>query len=205
MLHPTMFWNSLAFTEFFRDFPIPVSSLRHREGTYIHADICMSHDLSVKALHLPLSLSLSLHLCLWVDTILEDVQIVGGSYGNDILRWVPSHVQNFLSEVQAVNAHISTATLTASIHSPGPQHCPRLAALSPSLKCYASPCLPVKHPEETVVRTGHDDTEERIDEHWWAVRGTILKVKTDLMSVKLLAGNDLNAEYWQSHSLIESK
>ena len=94
-----------------------------------------------------------------VDAILEDVQVVGGCYGDDVLRWVPSHVQDFLGEVQAVDAHVSTATLTTGVHSPGPQHSPRLAAFPPRLQGYASACLPVKHPEEAVVCPCHDDAE----------------------------------------------
>lgn len=73
---------------------------------------------------------------------------------------MPCHVQDFLGEVQAVNAHISAATLAASVHPPGPQHGPGLATLSPSLQRYASPRLPVKHLEETVVRPRHDDAEK---------------------------------------------
>lgn len=72
---------------------------------------------------------------------------------------MPSHVQDFLGEVQAVDAHVSTATLAASVHPPGPQHGPGLAALPPSLQRYASARLPVKHPEEAVVGPGHDDAE----------------------------------------------
>lgn len=118
---------------------------------------------SIKSPCLPLStfLSLSLSLRLRVDTILEDVQVVGGCYGNDILRWVPSHVQDFLGKVQAINAHISATTLTTSIHTPGPQHSPGLTAFSPGLQGYASPRLPVKHPEEAVVRSCHDHAGER--------------------------------------------
>lgn len=104
---------------------------------------------------------MSLPLRLGVDAILEDVQVVGGCYGDDILRWMPSHVQDFLGEVQAVDAHISTATLATSVHPPGPQYGPWLATLSPSLQRYASTRLPVKHPEEAVVGAGHDDTGDR--------------------------------------------
>lgn len=99
----------------------------------------------------------SLPLRLGTDAILEDVQVVCGCYGNDILGGMPSHVQDFLAEVQAVNAHVSAATLTASVHPPGAQHGPGLATLSPGLQRYASPRLPVKHPEEAIVRPGHDD------------------------------------------------
>lgn len=140
---------------------LPTPGAFSKTSKYMWVIICQS----VKAPWLPLSVSPSLCVRLRADTILEDVQVVGGCYGDDVLRWVPSHVQDFLTKVQAINAHISTATLTASIHSPGPQHGPRLATFSPSLQGHAPPCLPVKHPEEAVVSPCHDDAEERIDEN----------------------------------------
>lgn len=111
---------------------------------------------------LPLSTfpSLSLCLCLRVNAILEDVQVIGGRDSNDVLRRMPGHMQYFLSEVQAIDAHVSTATLTASIHATGPQHSPRLAALPPGFQGDASPSLPIKHPEEAVVRPCHDHADE---------------------------------------------
>lgn len=70
-------------------------------------------------------------------------------------------MQDFLGKVQAIDAHISAATLAAGIHPAGPQHGPRLAAFSPGLQGYASSRLPVEHPEEAVVRPCHDDAEEK--------------------------------------------
>lgn len=116
---------------------------------------------SIKALPLPRPQSLCLRLR--VDSILEDVQVVGGCYGDDILRWVPSHVQDFLRKVQTIHADVSAAALTAGVNSPGPQHGPRLAAFSPSLQGHTAARLPVKHAEEAVVCPCHDDAEERTD------------------------------------------
>ena len=141
-----------------------------------------------------------------VDTILEDVQVVGGCYGDDVLRWVPSHVQDFLGEVQAINAHVSTATLTTSVHSPGPQHSPRLAAFPPCLQGYASPRLPVKHPEEAVVCPCHDDAErgeemdimryadgeERKSEVQGSEENKNRRQRIDWTSAKLVCRIDLN-------------
>lgn len=103
----------------------------------------------------------SLSLPLRVDAVLKDVQVVSGCYGDDILSWVPSHVQDLLGEVQAIHTHISTTTLPSSVHTPGPQHRPGLAAFSPGLQCDASPCLPVKHPEEAIVGSCHDHAKKR--------------------------------------------
>ncbi|KAG7238389.1 hypothetical protein INR49_030896 [Caranx melampygus] len=63
--------------------------------------------------------------------------------------------------MQAINAHISTATFATSIDTPGPQNSTRLATFTPCLQGYTSARLPVKHPEEAVVRPCHDHTEER--------------------------------------------
>lgn len=125
--------------------------------TYVGRYLCQS----IKALPLPRLPSLC--LCLRVDSILEDVQVVGGCYGNDILRWVPSHVQDFLRKVQTIHANVSAAALTTGVNSPGPQHSPRLAAFSPSLQGHTTASLPVKHAEEAVVCPCHDDAEERTD------------------------------------------
>lgn len=111
-----------------------------------------------KNLHLPPSSFPFLSLCLsvWVYAILKDVQVVGGGYGDYILRRVPRHVQDFLGEVQAVHAHVASTTFTTGIHAPSPQHSPRLAALPPGLQRHTSPRLPIEHPEEAVVGTRHD-------------------------------------------------
>lgn len=123
-------------------------------------------------------------LSLSVDPILEDVQVVGGRDGDDVLRRVPGHVQDLLREVQAVNAHIAAATLAPRVHPPGPQHSPRLAALPPGLQGHASARFPVEHPEEAVVRPRHDHTGGE-------------NKRIDRMPAKLVSGIDLNAECWQ--------
>lgn len=127
-------------------------------------------------------------LRLSVDPILEDVQVVGGCYGDDVLRRVPSHVQDLFSEVQAVNPDVATAPLAPCVHPPGPQHCPRLAALPPGLQGHASTSLPVKHPEEAIVRPRHDHTRTE-------------DKKIDLMPAKLVSGIDLTVGSWQRQGL----
>lgn len=102
----------------------------------------------------------SLCLCVGVDSILEYVQVVGGCYGDDILWWVPGHVQDLFGKVQTIHSNVSAAPLAASVNSPGPQHSPRLAAFPPGLQGHSSARLPVEHPEEAVVRPSHDDAEE---------------------------------------------
>lgn len=116
-------------------------------------------------------------------------------------------MQDFLGEVQAIDAHIAPATFTASVHTAGSQYSPGLAALSPGLQGYASACLPVEHPEEAVVRPCHNHagswrkgeakgSKER--EETSGVHGRMrMKRQTeymriDLMSVKLVSGIDLN-------------
>lgn len=103
----------------------------------------------------------SLRLRVGADPILEDVQVVGGCDGDDVLRRVPGHVQDLLGEVQTVHADVSAAPLAAGVNPAGPQHGPGLAALPPGLQGHPSARLPVKHPEEAVVRPGHDDAEGR--------------------------------------------
>lgn len=76
---------------------------------------------------------------------------------------MPGHVQDLFGKVQTIHANVSAAPLSASVNSPGPQHSPRLAAFPPCLQGHASASLPVEHPEEAVVRPGHDDAEERRD------------------------------------------
>lgn len=101
-------------------------------------------------------------LCLGlrVDPILEDVQVVGGCNGDNILRRMPRHVQDFFCEVQTVNSYVSAPPLAACIHPTCPQHSSGLAAFPPCFQGHAAACLPVEHPEETVVRSCHDDTGE---------------------------------------------
>lgn len=105
----------------------------------------------------------SLRLHVGVDSILEYIQVVGGRDGDDVLEWVPGHVQDLFGEVQTIHADVSAAPLAAGVNPPGPQHSPRLAALPPGLQGHSSARLPVEHPEEAVVRPSHDDAEGRRD------------------------------------------
>lgn len=34
-----------------------------------------------------------------VDLVLEDVEVVGGCYSDDVFMWVPRRVEDFLAEV----------------------------------------------------------------------------------------------------------
>lgn len=47
-----------------------------------------------------------------VEFVLEDVQVVGGSDGYDVLRRVPGCVEDLLGEVQAVHADVVLPTFS---------------------------------------------------------------------------------------------
>lgn len=96
-----------------------------------------------------------------IDLILEDVQVVGGRNGDDILGWVPGRVQDLLGEVQAVHTDVITPPLAAHTHAPGLEHGPGFAALSGGLQGHIPLGVAVEHAEEVVVGPGHDDTGER--------------------------------------------
>ena len=51
-----------------------------------------------------------------VDFVLEDVEVVGGGHGDDVLLGVPGGVQDLLAEVQAVHADLVLATLAPDTH-----------------------------------------------------------------------------------------
>lgn len=54
--------------------------------------------------------------CPLVDLVLEDVEVVGGCYGDDVLVWVPRSVEDLLAEVQAVDADLILTTLPTYAH-----------------------------------------------------------------------------------------
>lgn len=96
-----------------------------------------------------------------VHLVLEDVQVVGGRDGDDVLGWVPGRVQDLLGEVQAVHADVVPSPLAAHAHPPRLEHCPGLAALPRRLQRHIPLGVPVKHAEEVVVGSGHDDAGGR--------------------------------------------
>lgn len=53
-----------------------------------------------------------------VDFVLEYVQVVGGSHGDNVLRRVPGRVQDLLIEVQTVHTNLVLLSLTACTHFP---------------------------------------------------------------------------------------
>lgn len=97
-----------------------------------------------------------------VEFVLEDVQIVGGGDGDDVLVWVPRRVEDLLGEVQAVHADVVLPALsTGGADPPRLQDGPRFTALSRRLQGHVALGVPVEHAEEVVVGSGHDDTDER--------------------------------------------
>lgn len=96
-----------------------------------------------------------------VEFVLEDVQVVGGGDGDDVLGGVPGRVEDLLGEVQAVHADVVLAALP-----PGGADPPRLqdrsgfAALPRGLQGHVPLGVAVEHAEEVVVGPGHDYAEE---------------------------------------------
>jgi len=57
--------------------------------------------------------------CSLVDLVLEDVEVVGGRHGDDVLVRVPRGVKDLLAEVQAVHADLVLAALPTDTHLAG--------------------------------------------------------------------------------------
>lgn len=67
---------------------------------------------------------------LGVEFVLEDVEIVSGSDGNDVLVRVPSRMEDLLGEVQAVHTDIILPAFSSrGANPPRLQHGPGFAAL----------------------------------------------------------------------------
>lgn len=94
---------------------------------------------------------------LGIEFVLEDVQVVGGGDGDDVLVRVPRRVEDLLGEVQAVHTDVVLPALP-----PGSADPPRLqdgsgfAALPRRLQGHVAFGVPVEHAEEVVVRSCHD-------------------------------------------------
>lgn len=66
-----------------------------------------------------------------VEFVLEDVQVVGGGDGDDVLGRVPGRVEDLLGEVQAVHADVVLPALSSGgADPPRLQDGPGFAALS---------------------------------------------------------------------------
>lgn len=120
-----------------------------------------------------------------VEFVLEDVQVVGGSDGDDVLGRVPGCVEDLLGEVQTVHTDVVLPALSSGGADP-----PRFkdgsgfAAFSGGFKGHVTFGVPVKHAEEVVVGAGHDHAVR-------AVPGTLKLVKDAVVFVK---GAQLAAE-----------
>lgn len=99
----------------------------------------------------------SVHL--GVELVLEDVEVVGGGDGDDVLRRVPGRVEDLLGEVQAVHADVVLPALPAGgAHPPWLQDGPGFAALPGRLQGHVTLGVPVEHAEEVVIGARHDHT-----------------------------------------------
>lgn len=99
----------------------------------------------------------SVHL--GVEFVLEDVQVVGGGDGDDVLVGVPGRVQDLLGEVQAVHADVVLPPFPAGgADPPWLQDGSGFAALPRGLQGHISLGVAVKHSEKVVVGAGHNHT-----------------------------------------------
>lgn len=96
-----------------------------------------------------------------IHLVLKYIQVVCGSYSNDVLLGVPGRVQDLLVEVQAVDADLVLLPLAAGAHLARLQHRARFVVLPGRLQGDVSLCVSVKHPEEVVVRPCHDNAAQR--------------------------------------------
>lgn len=123
-------------------------------GIGVSIGVNISADISAAAAAAALSL---VHLR--VEFVLEDVQIVGGGYGNDVLCRVPGGVEDLLGEVQAVHAYVVLPPLPpGGADPPGLEDGPGFAALPGRLQGHVAFGVAVEHAEEVVVGSGHDHT-----------------------------------------------
>lgn len=90
-----------------------------------------------------------------VDLVLEDVEVVGGGNGDDVLLRVPRGVKDLLAEVQAVNADLILPPLPTHTHLAGLQNRSGFAIFSGCFQRDVTFGVPVKHSEKIVVGTGH--------------------------------------------------
>lgn len=101
-----------------------------------------------------------------VEFVLKDVQIIGGSNGDDVLRRVPGRVEDLLGEVQAVHADVVFPPLPSGrADPPGFQDGSGLAALPRGLQGHVAFGVAVKHAKEVVVCSCHNHTA------WKQMRG----------------------------------
>ena len=95
-----------------------------------------------------------------VHFVLKYVEVVGGGDSDDVLLWVPRGVLDLLVEVQTVYADLVLLPLPPGGHLASLQDGPRFTVLPRGLQRDVPPRVPVKHPEEVVVRARHDGTGE---------------------------------------------
>lgn len=94
-----------------------------------------------------------------VEFVLEDVQIVGGGDGDDVLGRMPRRMEDLLGKVQAVHAYVVFPPLSSrGADPPRLQDSSGFAALPRSLQGHITFGVPVEHAEKIVVGTGHDHT-----------------------------------------------
>lgn len=97
---------------------------------------------------------------LGVQFVLKNVEIIGGSDGDDVLSRVPCRVEDLLGKVQAVHADVVLAALSSGgADPPRLEDGPGFAALPRRFQGHVALGVPVEHAEEVVVGSCHDDAE----------------------------------------------
>lgn len=120
-----------------------------------------------------------------VEFVLEDVQVVGGGDGDDVLSRVPGCVEDLLGEVQAVHADVVLPALSpGGTHPPWLQDRSGFAALPRRLQGHVPFGVAVEHAEKVVVGSSHDHTVR-------AVPGALKLVKD---AVVFIQGAQFTAE-----------
>lgn len=112
-----------------------------------------------------------------VDLILKYIKVIGGCNGDDVFVGMPGGVEDFLAEVQAVNADLVFATFTTDAHLAGFQDRPRFAVLPRRLQRHVALCIAVEHSEEIVVGTCHDHAVGSIPDAFEFVEDAIVFVQ----------------------------
>lgn len=97
-----------------------------------------------------------------VEFVLEDVQVVSGSDGDDVLIRVPGRMEDLLGEVQAVHADVILPAFSSGrTDSPWLENSSGFAALPGCFQGHVPLGVPVEHAEEVVVGSSHDHTRRR--------------------------------------------
>jgi len=112
-----------------------------------------------------------------LEFVLEDVEVIGGGHGDDVLRWMPGRVQNLFVEVQTLDANLVLLALSAGAHLSRLEHNLGLGDLSRRLKRHVPFGVAVEHAEKIVVRPSHDGRIAPIPAAFKLVKDAVILVE----------------------------